>query len=152
MKSQYLKNEFDKIDQHLKKIKKLAINNEILAPVLTSYFLVFVCGIYENVVEHLFVQRAGKNGDREIENFMRGLMTTYFRSPSYEKIKELIKMLKGKEYSIKFDPKSINALGYLVKNRKKVAHGEYSDATLSDCDIWHKEAKKIFKEAEKILL
>ena len=152
MKSQYLKDEFHKIDQSMQKIRNLAINNEELAPVLTSYFLVFICGIYENIVEHLFVQRAGKTEDKEIENFMREIMATYFRSPSYEQIKNLVKRLKGETFELKADPKSIEGLSQIVQNRRKVAHGEYSDATLNDCAIWHKQAKIFFGNIEKILL
>jgi len=152
MKSHYLKEQFDKIDQNVQKIRKLAINNEELAPILTSYFIVFVCGIYENIVEDLFTQRAAKTGDPEIENFIRELMSTYFRSPSYEQIKNLVKRLKGETYKLKTDPKSIDGLSWIVSNRKKVAHGEYSDATFGECVIWHNNAIKIFEELENILL
>ncbi len=83
---------------------------------------------------------------------MSAFMNRYFRTPNYEQIQKLIKMLKGRDYSIRVEQKSIDALGSLVSNRHKVAHGEYSNATLNDCKIWHENAKKIFEKIEEVLL
>ena len=146
-----LKDEFDRIEQQLKNIENASNDKEVTA-MLTSYFIVYVCGIYENIVEQLIIQRAHKTKDKEIENFMSALMDKYFRTTSYNNIQNLIKMFKGEEYSMRVEQKSITALGSLVTNRNKVAHGEYSNATINDCKKWHEDAKKIFEEIKKTLL
>lgn len=154
MRCQYLSNKFKSIEDTLRKAINVSGNDPELSSMLSSYLVVFISGIYEDVIEHLFVQRAGKNKDKEIESLVKLLIDRQFRNPEYEKIKELVKALGAKHETAlsKIDSKSKDGLNSIVTNKNYVAHGKVSSATLNDVTIFHDNALKIFEALENILL
>jgi len=155
MKCQYLIDKFKIINDALDKIKKSSIKDPELFSMLSSYLVVFISGIYEDCIEYLFIQRAGKNEDKELENLIKVLIDRHFRNPRYEKIKELVKALEpkyGNQLESKIDLKSKEGIDSIVSNKDNVAHGKTSNATLNDINIYHDNASKIFEELENILL
>lgn len=153
MKCQYLQDKFKIIDENIKKTKT-SVNDPHLASMLSDYLVVFISGIYEDIIEYLFVQRVGKTKDKEIENLVKTLIGRQFRNPEFGKVKKLVDALDSK-YGIalsKLDKKHRDAIDSIVSNKNKVAHGGVSNATINDVAIYHNNALKIFEELENILL
>lgn len=154
MKCPYLKDKFKSIDEALNKARNVSTNDPELSSMLSFYLVVFISGIYEDIVEYLFCQRAGRNNDKEIESLVKALIAKQFRNPDFDKIKDLVKAL-GSKYDTtlsKIDTKSRVGINSIVSNKNKVAHGEVSNATLNDIFIFHNNALKIFEHLESILL
>lgn len=153
MSAQYLKNKFSLIEDNIMKVK--SIKDPKLVSMLSGYLVVFISGIYEDCIEYLFIQRAGKNGDSEIQNLMKTFVDRYFRNPEYRKIKELLKALNpkyGKILREKIDDKNIDGINSIVTNKNNIAHGNNSNVTVEDVNIWHNNSLKVFEVLEKILL
>jgi len=154
MKSQYLQNKFKIIDEAFIKAKT-STSDPQLAYMLSAYLVVFISGAYEDCIEYLFVKRAGKNNDKEIESLVKELIDRQFRNPNYDKITQLIKALNLGYVSIlnsKIDTQSKTGINSIVQNKNKIAHGETSNATLNDVINYHNSATKIFEVLEDILL
>ncbi|MDO9579999.1 MAG: MAE_28990/MAE_18760 family HEPN-like nuclease, partial [Bacteroidales bacterium] len=151
---QYLKEKFQTINDTIKKAKKSGEKDARLASMLSSYLVVWISGVYEDMVEHLFAERVKKVNDKEIENFVEVFIGEQFRSPRYENIKKLVKAFDpkyGYELRSKIEDKNITALDSIVNNKNKAAHGEVSNATIDDIIGWNKDTIKIFEELENIL-
>ncbi len=155
MKCQYISDKFKVIEDSLNKAKNSSVSDPELSSMLSSYSAVLISGIYEDVIEYLFIQRAAKNGDQEISGLVKVLIDRVFRNPEYDKIENLVKALDSKyttTLNSKIAERSKEALNSIVRNKNKVAHGELSNATLSDIELYHKDATIIFEGLENILL
>ena len=153
MKCQYVIDKFDLIDLDLNAVKTSTVDPK-LESMLSSYLVVSISGVYEDCVEHLFVERVGKSNDQELRNFMKVLMHRSFRNPEYSNIKGWIKYLDssyGKTLDSKVNQSDIIGLNGIVTNKNLVAHGDVSNATLNDVINFHDGAKKIFEALEDIL-
>lgn len=152
IKSQYLKDKFELIEKSIKTAEN--VNDPQSASMLSGYLVVSISGIYEDCIEHLFIQRAGKNNDKEMQNLVKTFIDRHFRNPNYENIKKLVKALGSKRENIlqKIDTKSIDGLDSIVNNKNNIAHGKVSNATVGDIMGYHQNALKIFEVLEKILL
>ena len=114
-----------------------------------------ISGVFEDCVEHLFIDRVRKAKDDEITSLVKALISQSFRNPEYEKIKDLLSNLStkyGADLRSKIDDKNIIGLNSIVTNKNHVAHGEISNATIQDVKVFYKDAKKVFEELEKILI
>jgi len=151
IKSEYLKEKFDSIQRNIKIAEE--VNDQKLASMLSSYLVVSISGTYEDCIEYLFIQRSGKNNDKEIQNFVKTLIDLHFRNPNYENIKKMVKALDSKYETIlrdKIADKNIEGINSIVINKNNVAHGKVSNATIRDIKNYHKNALKIFKVLEEI--
>ncbi len=153
MNCQYVIDKFNRIDSNLNAVKTSTVDPK-LGSMLSSYLVVFISGVYEDCVEHLFVERAGKSNDKELQNLVKELIGQSFRNPNYGKIKDLVKYLDssyGKTLRSKVKQSDIDGLNDIVTNKNKVAHGDVSNATLNDVISFHNGAKNIFEALEDIL-
>ena len=155
MKNQYLNGKFSDIDEELKKAEEFSKSDSKIASMLSSYLVVAISGIFEDCVEHLFIERVNKTNDNEIENLVKELIHQDFRNPEYAEIKKFVSYLSskyGKDLRTKIDDKNITGLNSIVTNKNQVAHGGISNATIKDIRTYYKSALRIFEELEKILL
>jgi len=58
---------------------------------LTQYLLVLICATFEEKIESLIIQRAGRSGDPELESFVQGAVDKIFRSPKTSNISGLLR-------------------------------------------------------------
>lgn len=154
MKCPYLHSKFILVEETLIKAKANQRDPK-LASMLSGYLIVYLCGVYEDCIEYLFAERAGKHKDTELQSLMGTLMDRQFRNPEYRKIKELVNALNpshGRMMDKNVDAKSIDAINSIVSNKNSIAHGKTSNATLIDVEGYHNNAVKIFDVLEKILL
>lgn len=155
MKCEYLKNRFQFIEDSIKKVDAAGLNDPQLTSMLCSYLVVVISGIYEDCIECLFIQRAAKSHDKELEHFVEVMLHKHFRNPDFGKIKEFVKALDpgyAKKLDVNVSKKSIDGLNSIVEDKNDVAHGKFSYATLNDVRQYHTSAIEVFVELEKILL
>jgi len=153
MNSEYIKDKFNLIDDTIDKIK--TVQDKKLLSMLSNYLVVFISGIYEDCVEQLFIERACKNDDEQIQNLVKNLIDKHFRNPMYREVKKWVKYFDSKyvtTFQSKIDDKNIQAIDSIVENKNRVAHGENSNATFKDVNIWYNNSLKIFEVLEEILL
>jgi len=153
IKSQYLEDKFALIKRNITIAK--SVNDLHLASMLNGYLVVSISGIYEDCIEHLFIQRAGKKNDREMQNLIKTLIDRHFRNPNYDKVKDLVKALDSEQAENvlrEIDIRSKQALDSIVNNKNSVAHGKVSNATIGDIEGYHEDVLEIFEALEKILL
>lgn len=153
MNCQYVISKFNLIDSDLNAVKTSTVDPK-LGSMLSSYLVVFISGIYEDCIEYLFCERAGKSNDQELQNFMRAVMHRSFRNPGYSNIKGWVKCLDssyGDTLDSKVNQSDIAGLDGIVTNKNSVAHGDVSSATLNDVISFHNGAKNIFEALEDIL-
>lgn len=153
IKSQYLEDKFALIERNITIAK--SVNDLHLASMLSGYLVVSISGIYEDCIEHLFIQRAGKKNDREMQNLIKTLIDRHFRNPNYGKVKELVKALDSEQAENvlrEIDIRSKQALDSIVNNKNNIAHGKVSNATIGDIEGYHEDVLEIFEALEKILL
>jgi hypothetical protein len=156
MKNQYLNSKFSDIDAKFKKARKFSKNNPEIAAMLSSYLVVSISGVFEDCVEHLFIERVRTvTSDNEIVNLIKELIGQRFRNPNYKEIKGFLGYLDPNYERIldsKINEKNEFGLNSIVTNKNQVAHGGISNATIQDVETYYKDALKIFKELENILL
>lgn len=155
---QYRIERFKEIENAFEKCKNY--QNTDITQELNSYLVAFINGIYEDVIENLFIERAGKTKDKEIKLFMSNYLNKGFRNPNYENILKLLAMLNS-DYNKrllkdknKYDIQPLNTTGLdsIVTNKNKFAHGSDNTASFIDIKDYHKRAVKIFEALEQILL
>lgn len=155
MRCQYTIDKFKIIEEAINKSANASLVSPDISSMLSSYLVVFISGVYEDVIEYLFIQRAGKSNDKEIENFVKVIIDKQFRNPNYDNIRELIKGLDSKYQAIlesRIDIKNKDGINSIVNNKNSIAHGRISNTTINDVATYHNSAIKIFEELENILL
>ena len=152
-KSEYRINKFQKIEDAFKKCEKY--KNTDISQELNSYLVVLISGIYEDVIENLFIERAGKTNDREIKSFMSNYLDKGFRNPNSENILKLLAMLNPdykKSLKDKKNTRYTTGLDSIITNKNEFAHGYDNKASFDDIKNYHERAVKIFEGLKKILL
>lgn len=156
MKCQYVEDRFIALEHNLDKAKEVAHVDPELASMLSSYLVVIISGIYEDCIEYLFTERAGKSKDEEIKSLVKHFFKTYFRNPEYGRIKDFVKVLNpehAKRMDSEIDEKSRVGMKSIYDNRIQVAHyGNPANATINDVSDFHAGSRKVFDFLEKILL
>lgn len=155
MKTKYLKGRFKDIEDNIAKVENANLADPELIAMLSSYLVVFISGVYEDCIEFLFVYRAGKGGDRQIESLVKRFLHRHFRNPEYDKILDLVNALDARyatRMRSKVPPASAEGINSIVNNKNRVAHGESSNATLKDVRVYHDNASVVFHELERILV
>jgi hypothetical protein len=120
------------------------------------YIVVFAAGIYEDCIEHLFVEFAKKNGNSNIALFFSKMLDAHFRNPHYNNLKGFLNCLNP-NYGDQLDqmlvgtPGSKEALTSVITNKNEVAHGKPCTATLRDAEEYHTKALSVFDALENIL-
>ncbi len=157
-KPEYMINKFQKIENAFKKCEEYKDSD--ISQELNSYLVVLISGIYEDVIENLFIERAGKTKDSEIKSFMSNYLDKGFRNPNYENILKLLAMLnpdykkslKNKKNTHNIPEYNTTGLDSIITNKNEFAHGYDNKASFDDIKNYHKRAVKIFEVLEKILL
>lgn len=154
MKSKYVKERFQFIEDSIKRVENANLNDAQLNSMLSSYLIVLISGIYEDCIESLFVLRAAKSRDKEITNFIKVFLSKHFRNPDFNKILNLLGSLNpnyAKRLKSQIALEAKEAINSIVRNKNRIAHGAYSNATISDIRYYHTSATAIFLELERVL-
>ena len=154
MRIAYLIARFGEIDTAVQKAKVWSAADMEMQAVMAAYLVVFIAGCYEDCVEYLVVERAGKHGDVEVQNFIRASVDATFRNPRFDTIKNLIAYYSDaykKELENRVDERSRAAIASIMNNKNLVSHGKRTAVTLGDVETFHAGSIPIFEALEDIL-
>ena len=156
MKSPYLQGWFARLDNALRKARAAAKEDTELEPFLASYLVVLISGAYEDCIEHLLGERAGKSRDEEVRNFIQVTLDRSFRNPKFDQIVQVLQAFSdsyAEKLKRKIDSKAREAINSIVTNRHAVAHGKKPTVTvtLRDVQDYHTRPLPIFDALEEIL-
>lgn len=153
MRSAYVNRRLGEIDSVIAKTQESTGDPEI-SSFLARFLSVFICGVYEDCVEHLFIERARKSGDNEVAAFMTNTMDRTFRNPTYQTISDHLRKFNP-EHSTSLrrilTDDQIRAIDSIKTNKDQVAHGQPCAATILDISGYHSRAKGVLEAVEKIL-
>jgi len=154
MESQYLKDKFENIANTVAKAK--TVDNLELASMLSNYLICFISGTYEDCIEYLFIQRAKRSNDKELISLVEELIAAHFRDPTYEKIRNLVRLLNPLSATLldsKIDIRDKEGINSISRNRNEIVHyGRNPNVTINDVVDFHNRTLKIFEELERMLL
>ncbi len=154
MNDPYLKAWFGRLDGAIKKAKSTATGDAELEGFLASYLVVLASGAYEECVEHLFRNRAGKSGDQEVRSFVHNTLHRSFRNPDFDKIVETLRDFSdsyANQFRNRVDTNAKLAIDSIVNNKNHVSHGKSCTVTLSDVENYYYRSIPIFEVLEDIL-
>jgi hypothetical protein len=152
MKNKYVISRIDQLEKDIATISK--VTDPQISSFLSSFLAVYSCGVYEDCIEYLVMERASKSGDSEVQEFVKQSIIKSFRNPNYENIKQLIgKFGSGYLSSLttQVDNRLSTSIGSIITNKNDVAHAGQYKLALGDFIAYHSEAKKIFEILEKVL-
>ncbi|MCH7986127.1 MAG: hypothetical protein IH847_06030 [Acidobacteria bacterium] len=156
MKSPYLQGWFARLDNTFEKAQAAAKEDKELEAFLASYLVVLISGAYEECIEHLLGERAGKSRDEEVHNFIQVTLDRTFRNPRFDRIVLVLRAFSdsyAEELERKIDSKAREAINSIVTNRHAVSHGKKLTVTvtLRDVQDYHTRSLPIFEALEEIL-
>ncbi len=154
MKTTYLVEWFKRLDEALAKAKGFAGTSAELEAFLSAHLVVLFAGAYEDCIEHMFVERASKTKDVEIQVYVQNTCNLLFRNPKFQNIVDALKLFSdtyAANLLAKVDTSAREAIGSMVTNKLNVSHGKVSAATLRDVENYHQRTIPIFEALEDIL-
>lgn len=154
MKSQYVNDRLLEISRVSSRTSVFGAHDPELASYLSSYLAVFISGVYEDCIEHLFLERAERGTDPEVHNYVKSTLAQTFRNPTFQRIAEILTLF-SRDYAHQLrrrvNARAQEAITSIVNNKNKVAHGETSNATLSEILDYHNNSYPILDIVEEIL-
>lgn len=121
---------------------------------LAKFLVVFICGIYEEVIETIINEKASKCNDLEISNYIKISVDKTFRNPDMSKIKELLgKFNDVWKLEIGTLPQNAqDALNSIVGNKNSLAHGNEATLTLQDVFNYYTDSMEVINKIDEMLL
>jgi len=93
---------------------------------IVSALLVLIVSEYEELIEKMFVERAGRSGDMHLAQYVRRTIARKFRSPDLTKITETLGQF-GEDYRLHFSDIILNTENHaawdnIMRGRHAVVH------------------------------
>jgi len=144
----------EEIDVAIKDINGFNIKNDLEKSYLAKFLVVFICGIYEEVVETIIMEKVEKLRSPQLSTFMEQYLKVYFRNPDTENtIRLLGKFDVSWSSAIKQESKEIkDALDSIVSNKNALAHGSISTITLDEVKIFYEKSRKLIEKIDEVVL
>jgi hypothetical protein len=124
-----------------------------------TYICVLISGTFEDCIEHLVAQRAGRAGDAELRSYVVEEVNQRFRNPDHGTISRLLKQFSGSyqesfRAKVSHDSDAASALASIINNKNLLAHEGTSNLqlTLGDIDTYYRRSIPILEALEDILL
>jgi hypothetical protein len=154
MKSAASQSLLDGIDNAIKDILSFSNISSQEQAYLAKFLVVYICGIYEEIIETLINEMVSHNSNTEISNFIENNLKRYFRNPDIGAIKGLLGSFNDDWKSIidQIPPKYLSALNSIVSNKNALAHGGVINITLNEILTYYNDSKLVIEEIDKLLL
>lgn len=154
MKSKDAKKLLDQIEITITEIKAFSGTSPQEQSYLAKFLVVYICGIYEEVIETIFNEWADLFKSNILSYFFEEYLNKTFRNPN---ISNLINLLK------KFDKNWVDTIGNLpsdqkgaidsiVTNKNYMSHGQSCTITLSEIENYYNLSKKVIEKIDDLLL
>ncbi len=146
----------EKIEETLSNIKSFNGRSPLAESYYAQFLVVFICGIYEEIIESTITEMVYKTNNVEIRNFVEKLMEYSFQNPNLERVKDLIYKFDNQNWinEINLIPeKNRSALNSICENKNALAHGTSTfTLTISDVENYYIDSKMILEKIDDLLL
>lgn len=154
MNSQNAQNLFNSIDATLRDIHSVQGSNPLIDAYLARYLVVYISGVYEEIVETIFVDFAQKHCDRrELASYIRKSLSVSFRNPDTHNVKALVRKFEHRvlEPVLKNMAEQGAALDSIVNNKNTIAHGGSSRVTLSEVIEYYEKSREYIEKIDEMM-
>jgi hypothetical protein len=154
MKSVEAQKLLDTIDETINNISSFSISDQKELSYLAKFLAVYICGIYEEVIEIIINEKVARLGDIAIANFTKKTLDRTFRNPDMTNILNLLKQFNcGWNHSIaSLDNQYKTALDSIVTHKNSIAHGSPSTVTIIDMKTYYQDSKIVIEKIDEIIL
>ncbi|MBI2055077.1 MAG: hypothetical protein HYT39_03200 [Candidatus Sungbacteria bacterium] len=154
MKSLNASNLLLQIDDAIKDIKSFTSASHLEQAYLAKFLVVYICGIYEEVVETIVNEMVSMIRNNGISNFVKSSLGNNFRNPDTEKIGELLGRFNPTwKAAVRSIPRqNRDALNSIVENKNALAHGQPITVTLAEVYKYHSDAMYVINTIDNLLL
>lgn len=158
LQNPYIAARCSEIETILQQASLWASSDDKLGANLAAYISVLVCGVIEDSIEYLVIQRARKTQDTEIEHYITREIDQRFRNPEWGSISGLLKQFSV-QYQQAFSNRIVangkehSALQSIIDNKNSLAHtGTWKfEMSLMDVDNYFRRIVPILEALEQIL-
>lgn len=154
MKCEQAKKLIGKINDVVDDIKSFSNASDLEKSYLAKFLVVFICGIYEEVIETIVNEGVDKFGSSEVSNYIKESLHNTFRNPDLPNIKGLLGKFSEK-WKLNIDSlplESKDAISNIVNNKNALAHGETITITLEDILKYYKDSMIVINKIDDLLL
>lgn len=119
-----------------------------------KYLTVYVCGVYEEIIETIINEMVSKIGNAKISRFIQETITYNFSNPKITKVTNLLNKFDPTWTHI-FDKTTLEAktkFDSIANAKNNIAHGTPSTITLTDIIDYYKKSKIIIETLDNALL
>ena len=154
MKSKQAEKIIEKIDIAISDIKRFSNNSELEKSYLAKFLVVYICGIYEEVIETIINEKVSSSNDPEVCNYVKETLKNNFRNPDMGNIKGLLSKFdtNWKLEICKLPQDSQTAMDNIVNDKNSLAHGNDVSLTLIDILEYYNNSLAVIKKIDDLLL
>ncbi len=144
----------DDIDKAFSNIKSFSSLPHLAESYFARFLVVFVCGIYEAVIELIINEKVASLGSTQISDYIQVSIHTSFRNPDVENIRSLLKRfdISWEAVVLAVPEKCRVALNSLVQNKNALAHGNPCAITLNDVEQYYQDSKVLIEAIDNTVL
>ena len=153
MKSKQAEEFISKIDNAIKDIESFNNISDLEKSYLAKFLVVFICGIYEEIIENIINERINAYQHNEVSKYIKNSLR-FFRNPNIKNIKELLGNFDD-DWKLQIDnlpTKAQTFIDNIVDNKNALAHGIEVTTTLEDIKTYYIGSKEVIEKIDAMLL
>ena len=142
------------IDKAIKDIRSFEYASALEKSYLAKFLVVFICGLYEEIIETIISEKVEKLRCHQVSNFVTKYLEDYFRNPCFDKVIELLGKFDSAwaEDLGKIQKILRSALDSIVSNKNAIAHGLNCDITLDQAEEFYYNSRKVIEKIDEVVL
>ena len=154
MKSKQAEKLIEQIDQAIKDIDSFQKVSDLEKSYLAKFLVVFICGIYEEVIENIINERVDSYGHSEVSKFIKDTLFAQFRNPDIPVIKGLLGKFDDywKTEITNLPQSAQTAITNIVNDKNSLAHGNSINLTLEDVRQYYNDSMVVINKIDDMLL
>lgn len=155
MKSQRAQQLLNEIDLAITNIDSFGVaTNSLEESYLAKFLDVFICGMYEEIIETILNEKIAMTGMAEASRFISGSLNHHFRNPDMKKIITWLAQFNTSWRTIiqRLPLQNRDALDSIVTNKNNLAHGNASTITLIQVKDYYRDSRVVIEKIDDIVL
>ncbi|MDP3778634.1 MAG: HEPN domain-containing protein [bacterium] len=143
------------IDQTIHEIDGISGSNDLVDAYLAKFLVVYICGMYEEVIETAFTDFFVRNTSRqEVVTYARDSVAKSFMNPKFDKLMKLIGSFGNATWTSALKSMSSEriALDSIVENKNNIAHGHGAIITLLDIKQYYINSRPLIEKFDELLV
>lgn len=154
MKSTRAKQLLDEIDLAISNITGFNNLSQLEESYLAKFLVVFICGIYEEIIETIIIEKVSQCNLQEARTFIVNNVKRYFQNP---RIKTIINLLN--QFNLRWGQRvdtlpyeSKFALDSIITNKNHLAHMGACSITLREIITYYKDSRIVVETIDNVVL